>query len=156
MSHVSLLTKFRNAQKYAAKNGWFKAGKLFINMSGWYSAGGKVVGTDVFGNVYREAEEHPVNGRHRWVEFKDLDDFDSSEVPAEWHSWLNRFTDVVPADKVAGEAKTGEIPWKIEHSKNRGSIYGQDARYLPPMHWQREEEYEATKAKAWRPDQNQK
>ena len=61
-------------------------------------------------------------------------------------------TDVVPADKVAGEAKTGEIPWKIEHSKNRGSIYGQDARYLPPMHWQREEEYEVTKAKAWRPD----
>ena len=38
----------------------------------------------MFGNVYREAEEHPVNGRHRWVEFKDLD-FDSSEVPAEWH-----------------------------------------------------------------------
>ena len=53
---------------------------------------GKFVGEDHLGNKYYEDifEKH---GQHRWVEYKDLWDYDAAMVPPSWHGWLCHMSD---------------------------------------------------------------
>ena len=53
---------------------------------------GKLVGEDEFGNKYFENTSYQ-SGRHRWVEYADLDNYNASTVPSEWHGWLSHVDD---------------------------------------------------------------
>lgn len=81
----------------------FPRWKLAIERYGWrrafdkcFAMGtvkfGDCVGEDVNGNTYWEdlREKH---GQHRWVEYKNLWDYDAAMVPPSWHGWLCHMTD---------------------------------------------------------------
>jgi len=61
-------------------------------------------------------------GRDRWVEYANKD-FDASEIPAVWHSWLHHSSDLTPQSDFA--QKEGLFPhYKREHVPNQtGSRY---------------------------------
>jgi len=65
---------------------------------------GKHMGTDPAGNKYFENLVDYPYGQHRWVEPSDLDNFDSSQVPPEWHGWMHHMSDA-PGD---GQLDGGE------------------------------------------------
>ena len=46
-----------------------------------------MVGEDSNGNKYYENTGYQ-SGRHRWVEYADLDNYNTTSVPREWHGWL--------------------------------------------------------------------
>ncbi len=86
---------------------------------------GKLVGTDKLGNKYytgkpRKGTKH----ERRWVIYKDQ--IDASLVPAEWHGWLHRQTDVIPAS--TRKKDTYRQKWQKEHIANQTG--GKDA-YFP-------------------------
>lgn len=78
---------------------------------------GNLMGKDQFGNRYFEnlnAEEE-VPGRHRWVDFAQHD-FNATQVPAEWHSWLSHIRkDPPPEDRVMQNLSP---PWKAPWIEN--------------------------------------
>ncbi|WVO17775.1 hypothetical protein L204_105473 [Cryptococcus depauperatus] len=78
---------------------------------------GRHVGTDQFGNKYFEqldpAEEIP--GRHRWVDYSQ-DDFNASQVPPEWHSWIHHIRKEPPQEDIIMKQSTP--PWKAPFVEN--------------------------------------
>ena len=48
---------------------------------------GRLVGTDKHGNKYYEDLQEKY-GQHRWVEYKDIWNYDGAMVPPSWHGWL--------------------------------------------------------------------
>jgi NADH:ubiquinone oxidoreductase subunit len=61
-------------------------------------AGGKstkLMGEDALGNKYYEDNTRPY-GRHRWVVYKDMDEYHGSQVTSQWHAWLHCITDETP------------------------------------------------------------
>ena len=81
---------------------------------------GTLVGEDHLGNKYYENMAYQ-SGRHRWVEYKDLDGgwstYNASSIPPEWHGWLNHVDDKpgltdskepIYAVKMIGPANSGE------------------------------------------------
>ncbi|EWM22343.1 nadh dehydrogenase ubiquinone 1 alpha subcomplex subunit 12 [Nannochloropsis gaditana] len=66
---------------------------------------GDLKGVDVNGNKYFENVEYPF-GQHRWVEYKDIHNYEPSSIPPEWHGWIHHMTDEVPAGK-AGVTEPG-------------------------------------------------
>eukprot|EP00467_Chlorarachnion_reptans_P020724 CAMPEP_0114511972 /NCGR_PEP_ID=MMETSP0109-20121206/14703_1 /TAXON_ID=29199 /ORGANISM="Chlorarachnion reptans, Strain CCCM449" /LENGTH=158 /DNA_ID=CAMNT_0001691577 /DNA_START=58 /DNA_END=534 /DNA_ORIENTATION=- len=154
MSYGGFLRKWTSFRKHMKDNGLYETGRLYLMMNGWYREG-SIVGKDKYGNTYYEQPDHPINGRHRWVEYSDRSDWDGSDVPAEWHMWLTRMTDKLPKSQDAG--KEGAMyKWKKEHLKNTGSRYGNAANYVPPGHWQRGQEEKGyfnkqDKVQSWTP-----
>ena len=62
---------------------------------------GRLVGEDQFGNKYYE-DPTEVHGQHRWVEYPHTwDEFDASQIPADWHAWMHHTTDVPPNSPLA-------------------------------------------------------
>jgi NADH dehydrogenase (ubiquinone) 1 alpha subcomplex subunit 12 len=51
-----------------------------------------LVGEDSNGNKYYENTGYQ-SGRHRWVEYADLDNYNTTSVPREWHGWLHHVDD---------------------------------------------------------------
>lgn len=73
---------------------------------------GKKVGVDALGNVYyRGKPRGGTKHERRWVIYKNR--LEASDVPAEWHGWLHRQTDVVPD----GNSKFRQ-PWQKPHQSN--------------------------------------
>ncbi|CAN0444741.1 unnamed protein product, partial [Discosporangium mesarthrocarpum] len=35
-------------------------------------------------------------GQHRWVEYADIHNYDSSTIPSSWHPWLHHMSDSTP------------------------------------------------------------
>lgn len=84
---------------------------------------GKRVGTDAAGNVYyRGRPRRGTKHERRWVVYKGA--ADASTVPPEWHGWLHRQTDAVPA----AESRYRK-PWQKPHVPN---MTGTDKAWLPP------------------------
>ncbi|KAJ8599837.1 hypothetical protein CTAYLR_005605 [Chrysophaeum taylorii] len=53
---------------------------------------GRLVGEDHLGNKYFE-DLNEKHGQHRWVQYKDIWNYDAAMVPPAWHSWLCHITD---------------------------------------------------------------
>lgn len=57
---------------------------------------GTLVGEDSLGNKYYENMAYQ-SGRHRWVQYAELDagwsTYNAASVPSEWHGWLNHIDD---------------------------------------------------------------
>mmetsp|Transcript_1365 Transcript_1365/g.1704 ORF Transcript_1365/g.1704 Transcript_1365/m.1704 type:complete len:154 (+) Transcript_1365:37-498(+) len=150
MSYGSAARKWASLRAHWKNHGLWETARTYLMMNGWYKEG-SIVGKDKFGNTYYEAKDHPIHGRDRWVEYADKSDWDGSSVPAEWHCWLARINDKVPATSEAG-ASASMYKWKKEHLINKGSRYGSNANYLPPSHWTRgEKEYKQDKVESWTP-----
>ncbi|GAA97859.1 uncharacterized protein L969DRAFT_96240 [Mixia osmundae IAM 14324] len=100
---------------------------------------GKLAGIDQFGNKYYENTEDEVPGRHRWVDYSAYD-FNGSQVPPEWHSWLNHIRTLPPdRDPVVIASRQA---WQTEHFEN---LTGTRGAYKP---------YSSTGPKiiAWKPE----
>jgi NADH:ubiquinone oxidoreductase subunit len=57
------------------------------------------MGCDAFGNRYYENRvDYPI-GQHRWVEPADIHNYDSSQIPPEWHGWMASMNDATPSQE---------------------------------------------------------
>ncbi len=54
------------------------------------------VGEDYNGNKYYEIKEGVLYGKHRWVVYKDVEDYSPASVPPEWHGWLHNINNDAP------------------------------------------------------------
>ncbi|KAF1758943.1 hypothetical protein GCK72_015403 [Caenorhabditis remanei] len=101
---------------------------------------GTLVGSDKFGNRYYENNEYFVP-RNRWVEFPDKVwlDYDATQVPPEWHSWLHHITDDAPSVKPPPTQS-----FVLDHKEN--TTLDADKKYIP---------YSTTRTKVqgWTPGQ---
>lgn len=89
--------------------------------------GGRLVGTDGFGNRYYEgrAAKSPTstNGhRRRWVIYKGMPE--ASTVPPEWHGWLH-YTNESPIAETSPFRKDWQQPYEP-------NLTGSAAAYHPP------------------------
>ncbi|KAL7409524.1 NDUFA12-domain-containing protein [Mrakia frigida] len=88
---------------------------------------GTFIGRDEFGNRYFQnlnAEEE-VPGRHRWVDLNQ-DQYQISQIPPEWHSWLNHIRELPPPEDPILKACTPT--WKQAH---RETLTGTRGAYKP-------------------------
>ncbi|GAB5036121.1 nadh dehydrogenase ubiquinone 1 alpha subcomplex subunit 12 [Nannochloropsis oceanica] len=92
---------------------YIKAYRLYgwrETLSKMYSMGevkfGELKGEDVNGNKYFENLEYPF-GQHRWVEYKDIHNYEPSSIAPEWHGWIHHMTDEVPVPGKAGVTESG-------------------------------------------------
>jgi len=89
---------------------------------------GRFVGADQFGNRYYEnlnAEEE-VPGRHRWVDYAQHD-FNASQVPSEWHSWVDHIRRDPPTEDPVVLNSTP--PWKGRYLENMTGTRGSYRSY---------------------------
>lgn len=58
----------------------------------------KFVGRDIYGNKYYEVADpsKAINCRNRFIIYNDLGNYDASEIPAEWYSWMHKTIDKPP------------------------------------------------------------
>ncbi len=86
---------------------------------------GDEVGRDAFGNrYYKEKAVADPTLQRRWVIYQG--EPEASKVPPDWHAWLHRLTDAVPAP---GQGRPH--PWTKEHHPN---LTGTPLAYRPPGH----------------------
>ncbi len=101
---------------------------------------GERVGEDDQGNVYYQSKD----GLRRWVIYNG--EAEASRVPAEWHGWLHRTTDVSPvAQPPVLKA------WEKEHAPN---LTGTSEAYYPEGSLKRSGRRAAASGdyRAWRPE----
>ncbi|UJR37075.1 hypothetical protein I4U23_029779 [Adineta vaga] len=76
---------------------------------------GQFIGADKYGNRYYQNTRYFVC-RSRWVKYADRVglDYDASQVPPEWHRWLQYITDEPPTIKPLKKHS-----WMIDHIENK-------------------------------------
>lgn len=73
------------------------------------------MGCDAAGNRYYENRVDYPMGQHRWVEPGDIHNFDSTQIPPEWHGWLVHQNDITPSqeaewfEKMQPHVRTAEV-----------------------------------------------
>ncbi|KLO16373.1 NDUFA12-domain-containing protein [Schizopora paradoxa] len=89
---------------------------------------GRMVGADAFGNRYFENlnGEEEVPGRHRWVDYSQHD-FNASQIPSEWHSWLTHIRKDPPTEDPV--VKNVTPPWKGRYLENMTGTRGSYRSY---------------------------
>ena len=83
---------------------------------------GTLIGEDTAGNKYYENLRYQF-GRHRFVDYKDKQYFDASQVPPEWHRWLHYMTDDPPTEVAPAQRKF--------HAEHKPNLTGTDGDYIP-------------------------
>ena len=85
---------------------------------------GTLVGTDQFGNKYYENNNYMFS-RNRFVEFpyKGRYEFDATQIPPEWHRWMQYMTDDPPS-KVPLTASKFDKTHELNYS-------GSEKEYVP-------------------------
>ncbi|KXN86295.1 NADH dehydrogenase [ubiquinone] 1 alpha subcomplex subunit 12 [Leucoagaricus sp. SymC.cos] len=108
---VSLARTVRSIRRVGLREWWRQMQYIGDAKSGRY------VGRDQFGNRYFEnmnAEEE-IPGRQRWVDFAQHE-YNASQVPPEWHSWLQHIRkDTPPEDPVLAKVTP---PWQAPYVEN--------------------------------------
>ena len=98
---------------------------------------GTLVGEDKFGNKYYENNQYFL-GRNRFVEFpyEGRMEYDATQIPPEWHRWMQYMTDQPPSTHPPVQRKFFK-----DHERN---LSGTTEAYVP---------YSTTKPKinAWQP-----
>ncbi|CAF2462198.1 unnamed protein product [Rotaria sp. Silwood2] len=85
---------------------------------------GTCVGADKYGNHYYQNQRYFV-GRSRWVKYADRVglDYDASQIPPEWHRWLQYIADEPPTIKPLKRQA-----WMIDNIENKS---GTSQLYVP-------------------------
>ncbi|KAG7096672.1 hypothetical protein E1B28_004086 [Marasmius oreades] len=115
---VSLHRTIRNLRRVGLREWWRQMQYIGDAKSG------RLVGTDAFGNRYFEnmdaTEEIP--GRHRWVDFAQHE-YHASQVPPEWHAWLQHIRAHPPAEDALIKRMTQpwQAPWQENLTGTRGA-----------------------------------
>jgi len=116
---VSLWRTVRSLQRVGLREWWRQLQYIGDAKSG------RFVGMDQFGNKYFENRngEEEVPGRHRWVDFAEHD-YNASQVPPEWHSWISHIRKDPPAeDKILqGFKPKWQAPYVQNLTGTRGSF----------------------------------
>lgn len=98
---------------------------------------GTIVGEDKYGNKYYENDSY-IAGRNRFVVFpyEGRMEYDGSQIPPEWHRWMQHSTDQPPSTHPPTPRK-----FFLDHERN---LSGSKDAYVP---------YSTTKPKieAWKP-----
>ncbi|CAL8099325.1 unnamed protein product [Calicophoron daubneyi] len=86
---------------------------------------GTYVGSDKFGNKYYQNDKYFM-GRDRWVVYGNRFgwDYEGSQIPPEWHRWMEHMTDETPVTKPPVVHK-----WSLEHSEN--TTLDMKKKYIP-------------------------
>lgn len=109
----------------------------------WTRLHGEEVGTDSEGNRYFRSRRGK-RAERRWVIYNGTNE--ATRVPAEWHGWLHRTTDILPA-----ESTLPKRSWEKPHTPNLTGTAGAWTRpgslAAPMPRAQATGDYEA-----WRPD----
>ena len=79
------------------------------------------VGEDEFGNKYYEGKNSVLGRKRRFVIYKGS--AEPSKIPAEWHGWMHRNTDVAPVN-----INTHKHAWQKTHLPN---LTGTKYSYFP-------------------------
>ncbi|KAI0313609.1 NDUFA12-domain-containing protein [Amylostereum chailletii] len=131
---VSLARYIRGIRQVGIKEWWHQMQYIGDVKAGTF------VGKDQFGNRYFENlnAEQEVPGRHRWVDFAQHD-FNATQVPPEWHSWISHIRKAPPPEDAIMVASTPA--WKAPYVEN---LTGTRGAYRP---------YNTSKPKieAWQP-----
>lgn len=85
---------------------------------------GTLVGEDAYGNKYFENPYYFVP-RNRWVEFNPKLglNYNSSQIPPEWHRWMTHMTEYPPTVE-----KPVSYEWMLPHEENKT---GTSDAYMP-------------------------
>ncbi|GLE00889.1 hypothetical protein PINS_up009686 [Pythium insidiosum] len=72
---------------------------------------GKLVGEDEFGHKYYE-DPTDLHGQQRYTEYKveSFDDFEGSQIPPQWHMWMQHITDATPGSPGQDPANWAKVP----------------------------------------------
>ncbi|KAG7361497.1 NADH:ubiquinone oxidoreductase 17.2 kD subunit-like protein [Nitzschia inconspicua] len=92
-----LIENFRTALQY--RGGWKGLLQHMYSNGDFPFKIGTYMGCDAFGNRYYENRVDYPTGQHRWVEPADIQNFDSSQIPPEWHGWMTSMNDVTPSQE---------------------------------------------------------
>lgn len=90
-----------------------------------------------------QQELHCRYGRHRWVVYKTLGDYNASQVHPTWHAWIHMIDDRTPVDTAVKKLK-----FDIEYESN---TTGQPHTYLPKGSWKNQEQRNWMKTEFWSP-----
>lgn len=101
---------------------------------------GKEVGSDAMGNRYY----HSRDGARRWVIY--AGENEATAVPAEWHRWLHKSTDLLPQEEA--------LPVRAWEKPSLPNATGTPAAYVRPGALQAGGQREAATGdyEAWRPE----
>lgn len=86
------------------------------------------MGCDAAGNRYYENRVDYPAGQHRWVEPADIHNFDSTQIPPEWHGWMCSMNDVTPSreDEYFAEQLSHLKTSEISHAPYRTNVGHQE------------------------------
>eukprot|EP01025_Chloroclados_australasicus_P042269 TRINITY_DN4498_c0_g1_i1.p1 TRINITY_DN4498_c0_g1~~TRINITY_DN4498_c0_g1_i1.p1 ORF type:complete len:197 (-),score=15.07 TRINITY_DN4498_c0_g1_i1:208-798(-) len=102
----------------------------------------KLIGEDALGNKYYE-DVSRMYGRHRWVVYKDIKNYNASSVHPQWHAWLHCISDENPATHPPQKRK-----YDIEYYANPSDT---PAQYLPKGSWVNPAQRTWLKTQFWTP-----
>ncbi|BEI84975.1 hypothetical protein CcaverHIS002_0503760 [Cutaneotrichosporon cavernicola] len=118
----SLARTIRHARQVGLKEWFYQLNTIGDAKSGVF------VGKDQFGNRYFQQydakEELP--GRQRWVLYEQYD-FNASQVPREWASWLTHIRMEPPTNDPV--VKASEQPWQVPYFENLTGTRGRFNTY---------------------------
>lgn len=117
------LDKVENFVRMVKQNGGIKQ-SLYKTFRNDYLKEGTLVGEDKYGNKYYENDNYFV-GRNRWVDYNDnvYLNYNASQIPPEWHRWLQHICDLPPTVDRPVHHK-----WMIDHQENQT---GTKFAYMP-------------------------
>jgi NADH:ubiquinone oxidoreductase subunit len=86
------------------------------------------MGCDAAGNRYYENRVDYPFGQHRWVEPGDINNFDSSSIPPEWHGWMTSMNDCTPSmeDAFIAEKKAHMVFHEVSHAPDSNNVGHQE------------------------------
>ncbi|KAL8281191.1 hypothetical protein RQP46_006549 [Phenoliferia psychrophenolica] len=114
----SILRVVENFRQVGFKGFWRQ-----LNYIGDTKAG-TLMGIDQHGNKYFQNTNETI-WRHRWVDYSSHD-FNLTQVPPEWHSWLSHIRKDAP--NVDPIMQASRQPWQVPHWEN---LTGTRGAYKP-------------------------
>ncbi|XP_005092251.1 probable NADH dehydrogenase [ubiquinone] 1 alpha subcomplex subunit 12 [Aplysia californica] len=117
------IEKISNALKIVKHNGGIVGTYLGLYRRDDFKWG-TFVGEDKYGNKYYK-NDYFFMGKSRWVEYPLSvgHDYDASQIPSEWHRWLQYIADEPPT-----QLPLPHRPWMADHTEN---FSGTSREYVP-------------------------
>lgn len=121
-----LISNIRQGLKY--RGGWRGLVEHMYTNGDFPFKFGTYMGGDMAGNRYYENKVDYPFGQHRWVEPGNIHNFDSSQVPPEWHGWLTSMNDSTPyyEHEYIAEMEKRQIKSDISHAPYTNNLGHQE------------------------------
>ena len=113
MSIARYISKFKEVSNFKRPLEYLRLlydGSLFVTLVE-KGPTGTLVGEDKFGNKYYEDETTSYN-RKRWVVYGNMDTYNPTSIPPEWHGWLN-YINVSLAKQFLSAVYSCSVHWTL-------------------------------------------